>query len=381
MKIAYFIFLGFVVILMLFSVTTYINFKQAERVNENSDFVSKSTTILRQGNRFQRNVLNMVSGLRGFLITGENYFVQAYDSAAAENEAILKELSLLIDDSLQRNNFTVIRQFNDQWVHQFAQPLIEAKRMEGSSDSSKLVFNRMYREKMLSGEERRIQSQLQSRFRLFTNYEYDLRDRQGKTLIASIEQTRNISFALSSDPNPGAKLEGPDSFLRYSLASLPEGEVSFIARRVKPGDSSFNGQTKVLTIQEGTSDFNSNPFRVRVEKRPPSEGGKMVFQFASQGNAGNAVETGGLTWVDLRPYYFKLEWRAGTARLRVFSGENETAPQLVDLSTTYTAPYAAGTPNVIIGSLLNDSLRDIRVSRLYIGPFPRPVALGSALTP
>lgn len=195
------------------------------------------------------------------------------------------------------------------------------------------------------------------------------------------DQRRNVAFALSSDPNPGAKLEGPDSFLRYSLTSLPEGEVSFIARRVKPGDSSFNGQTKVLSIQEGTSDFNSNPFRVRVEKRPPSEGGKMVFQFASQGNAGNAVETGGLTWVDLRPYYFKLEWRAGTARLRVFSGENETAPQLVDLSTTYTTPYAAGTPNVIIGSLLNDSLRDIRVSRLYIGPFPRPVSLGSALTP
>lgn len=194
------------------------------------------------------------------------------------------------------------------------------------------------------------------------------------------DQVRNVSYALSGDPNPGAKLEGPDSFLRYAIAPIPEGEVSFIARRVKPGDNSFNGQIKMISLQDGTGDFNSNAFRVRVEKRPPGEGGKMVFQFVSQNNAPNAVETGGLGWQDNRPYFFKLEWRSGTARLRVFSGENDSSAVFVDLSSSYTAPFNAGNPNVIIGSLMGDSLRDFRVSRLYISPFPRPVSLGSALT-
>ena len=194
------------------------------------------------------------------------------------------------------------------------------------------------------------------------------------------DQVRNITYALTGDANPGAKLEGPDSFLRYAVGALPEGEVSFIARRVKPGDSSFNGQVKVLSMQDGTGDFNSNPFRVRVEKRPPGEGGKVVFQVASQNNVAGQVESGGISWEDHRPYFFKLEWRAGTARLRVFFGENDGAPAIVDLTNSYTAPYNASNPNIIIGSLMGDSLRDIRVSRLYISPFPRPVSLGSALT-
>ena len=89
MKISYFIFFSFLFILLLFSITTYINFKQSEEVRENSEWVNKSTTIIRNSNRFQRNILNMISGLRGYLFTGENYFIQAYDSAKAENETIL----------------------------------------------------------------------------------------------------------------------------------------------------------------------------------------------------------------------------------------------------------------------------------------------------
>jgi hypothetical protein len=186
------------------------------------------------------------------------------------------------------------------------------------------------------------------------------------------DQTRNVSWAYEGDPNPGVKLEAPDSYVRYAMAPLNEGEVSFIARRVKPG--SYYG--KILSMQDGTGDFNSNGFRVRVEKRPPSESGKIVFQFGSQNNIPSQVETSGLGWVDNSPYFFKLEWRGGTARLRVFSGENESAPGFADVSTSYTAPWNAPNPNIIIGSLGGDSHWDIRVSRLYIGPYARPMSVG-----
>lgn len=191
----------------------------------------------------------------------------------------------------------------------------------------------------------------------------------GKTLA---DQTRDITYAYSGDANPGAKLEAPDAYIRYALSPIPEGEVSFIARRVKPG--SYYG--KILSMQDGTGDFNSNGYRVRVEKRPPSESGKIVFQFGSQNNVPAAVETSGLGWQDNRPYFFKLEWRGGTARLRVFSGENESAPVFADVSSTYTAPWNAPNPNVVIGSLAGDSHWDIRVSKLYIGPYARPMPLG-----
>src|SRR5690606_28992081 len=99
MKISYLIFFSFLFILLLFSITTYINFQQSEEVRENSEWVDNSTTIIRNSNRFQRNILNMISGLRGYLFTGENYFIQSYDSAKSENETILTELATLVPDS------------------------------------------------------------------------------------------------------------------------------------------------------------------------------------------------------------------------------------------------------------------------------------------
>src|SRR5690349_286609 len=99
MKISSLILLGFLMVLVLFTITTSINFRQAEKVNENSEFFAKSTTTVRHGNRFQRNILGMISGLRGYLFTGELTFLQSYDSAVQENEIILNELETITADN------------------------------------------------------------------------------------------------------------------------------------------------------------------------------------------------------------------------------------------------------------------------------------------
>jgi signal transduction histidine kinase len=199
MKISYFIFLSFLVILVMFSITTFINFKQTEKVNENSEWFSQSTTIARQNNRFQRNIVNMVSGLRGFLITGEDYFLQAYDSAEMENQNILKELNEIIPDtSSQKRRLEKISQLNSQWLNEFSRPLIAAKKSAAASDSSLLAFDKLYREKVGAPNERNVTRALQAQLRDFANYEYDLRDSRKNALSKSIEKTRLITFYLNT---------------------------------------------------------------------------------------------------------------------------------------------------------------------------------------
>src|SRR5688500_13571539 len=121
MKISVFIFIGFLVILVMFSITTYINFELANDVNENSKWLEKSTTVVRNGNRFQRNVLNMVSHVRGYIFTGEKYFIRAYDSAYIENEALIKELAPLIspEHKVQQELLQKVDQTNTEWVTHF----------------------------------------------------------------------------------------------------------------------------------------------------------------------------------------------------------------------------------------------------------------------
>jgi signal transduction histidine kinase len=199
MKISYLIFFSFLFILLLFSTTTYINFEQSEEVRENSEWVERSTTIIRSSNRFQRNILNMISGLRGYLFSGENYFIQAYDSAKVENETILTELSSLIPDSSKQTVILrEIQNINNQWLTNFSLPLIEAKKQAGDSDSSLVSFNKLYREKQAAGSERSLNRQLQDRIRAFLNNEYDSRETRMKLLDESVQQTRNISFYLTT---------------------------------------------------------------------------------------------------------------------------------------------------------------------------------------
>lgn len=198
MKISYIILLSFLFILVLFSITTYINFKQAELVNVNSEEFERSSVIVRHSNRFQRNFLNMVSGLRGFLLTNEEFFIQTYDSAVMENEQILHELGLLVPNgSDQKILLAEINQLNKYWIDEFAIPLLEAKKNITLSDSSKTAFNQLYRRKITNDLEKDVQRSLQRKFADFSNFEYSFRNLRKEVLTASIQHTKKVSLYLT----------------------------------------------------------------------------------------------------------------------------------------------------------------------------------------
>lgn len=198
MKISHIILISFLFILLLFSITTYINYKQSELVSENAEKFAQSSIIVRHSNRFQRNFLNMVSGLRGYLLTNEDFFIQTYDSAILENQKILAELAALVDDdSDQKILLDDIHELNKYWVNEFAIPLLEAKRKTALSDSSKNAFNTLYKSKLVNGLEKDVQRSLQKKFSDFTNYEYGFRDSQKEMLTTTTRNTKSISFYLT----------------------------------------------------------------------------------------------------------------------------------------------------------------------------------------
>ncbi|MEJ7645710.1 MAG: ATP-binding protein [Chryseolinea sp.] len=198
MKISSLILSGFFLILALFSFTTYINYLQSDKINDTSEKTAVSTTIIRQSNRFQRNILSMVSGLRGYLLTNESSFNQSYDSAVVENSEILHELSgLVAENTAQKALLSDIETLHLRWVHEFSEPLVIAKEAALLSDSGAVRFSKLYREKLSANIEKDIQQGLQRKFKQFTNLEYNERDLQKNTLTASVEQTRRISFFLT----------------------------------------------------------------------------------------------------------------------------------------------------------------------------------------
>ncbi len=198
MKISYTILLGFLIILLLFATTTYINYRQSEQIDASNEVLIRSSTILKHSNRFQRNILNMVSGLRGYLLTNEGFFLQSYDSAMLENDQILEELAMLITDTTTQGRLLIdINTLNESWIEELAKPLITARQHAGDSDSSMRAFNALYHTKLVTGKERNINRTLQGKFKAFSNYEYAARDHQREILNATVSRTGLISFYLT----------------------------------------------------------------------------------------------------------------------------------------------------------------------------------------
>ncbi|TWV98964.1 ATP-binding protein [Chitinophaga pinensis] len=198
MKISHYIFLGFVSVLILFSITTFVNFSLSNAVTENNAYFTRSTNLVRNSSRFQRNVLTMVNGLRGYLLTGEKSFVEAYDTANIENELILKELSSMLTDTLQIDMLRQIKELNDQWTEEYTDPLKQAKMSASISRQHLDTFNMIYKEKFVSGHEQAIQAALQDKFKTFSAYEYARRDDRKEELAASVINTNILSLLLTS---------------------------------------------------------------------------------------------------------------------------------------------------------------------------------------
>ncbi len=197
MKIAYYIFFGFLLILLLFATTTYINFRLSATVNANTEYLSTSTEIIRYSGRFQRNILNMVSGLRGYLLTGERSFIESYDASNAENDTILVELTALVSDTLQNQLLMEIRDLNDEWTEEYTDPLRKAKMLSTVSDSNLKAFNDFYRQKFITGDEKAIQAKLQQKFKAFSTLEYNVRQGRKAQLTELVERTKALSFWLT----------------------------------------------------------------------------------------------------------------------------------------------------------------------------------------
>lgn len=198
MKISNIILFSFFIILLLFSITTYLNYALADLTNENTEVFERSSLVVRHSNRFQRNFLNMVSGLRGYLLTTEGFFIQSYDSAVQENEDILKELAILVPEHTQQQDLLRdIRQLHSYWIQNFAVPLLEARKNTQRSDSTQRAFDRLYRVKLVDGLEKDVQASLQRKFSQFINFEYRLRESAREELQESVRYTKTVTISLT----------------------------------------------------------------------------------------------------------------------------------------------------------------------------------------
>jgi signal transduction histidine kinase len=197
MKISNYILLGFLIIIVLFSITTFINFRLANAVDVHAEYLARSAQVIRNSARYQRNVLAIMNGVRSYLFTREPSYFENTDSGVAENDAILQQLAATTRDQRQKGFLEAIKELNNQLANNYVTPVRTARLRLNTNDTSAITFTTLYNDVFSGTADQDLLNFLQLRIRDFTNREYELRDVQNQRLVSSVRRTRQISIVLT----------------------------------------------------------------------------------------------------------------------------------------------------------------------------------------
>ncbi|MDQ6656333.1 MAG: CHASE3 domain-containing protein [Verrucomicrobiota bacterium] len=92
------------------------------------EWAAQSAQILDLLPKLQRSVVEMQKEKRGYLLTGDNNFVEGYKRATAAFNSYHGYLSILVANNPEQGLLTQIRRDVEQWMNDVSQPEIDARR-------------------------------------------------------------------------------------------------------------------------------------------------------------------------------------------------------------------------------------------------------------
>ncbi|PSR53383.1 histidine kinase [Adhaeribacter arboris] len=201
MKLSTRIFAGFVIISFIFTLVIYINFQLSEEVLENSQWVSHSQTVVRASSALQRNIVDMETGMRGFLLTGNEIFLEPYYAAKKQIPAMFSNLETLVKNSpVQIRQVQQIKNTHNRWVTTFTEALITQKRnqtLENDQLKNTGLQNLKNADNAMNSSGKKMMDSMRSMFIGLNAIENQVREARLTRLRNSINNTRLLSTVIT----------------------------------------------------------------------------------------------------------------------------------------------------------------------------------------
>lgn len=127
--------------------------------------VEKTDEVISQANETQRLLLEMETGMRGYIIAGKPEFLEPYTSASQSINPALDELGLLVSDNpSQTNRVNAVRSQYGSWMG-YAQDVIALRAVGGE-----------YEPRVSGGEGKRLMDSMRAQFTALIETEETLRN-------------------------------------------------------------------------------------------------------------------------------------------------------------------------------------------------------------
>ncbi len=188
MKLSTQILLAFTVIILLSVAESYTNYMLSQKMQRNSEFLSRSEAIIRNSNKTHKVIIDMQSSFRGYLLTDDKTFLDAYYTGIKSVPKFIGELrSLVKNEPVQRSIVDSIGKIHLEWVD-YSSQLINSRR--SSSES----YQRLFETKLKKQVGKKMNDQIAQKFIRFDRIEYASRKYHRAVLMSSTKTTHTISL-------------------------------------------------------------------------------------------------------------------------------------------------------------------------------------------
>jgi len=120
--------LGAVVPMMLFVGLAWVSMDSLKNAQTDEDWVEHTQEVLGLASHLEKLLVDLETGERGYIITGETSFLEPYKNAREQiNQAFNKLQLLIIDDPGQANRVKKVYQLKEQWLGDVAEKIIKVR--------------------------------------------------------------------------------------------------------------------------------------------------------------------------------------------------------------------------------------------------------------
>ncbi|WP_127510155.1 CHASE3 domain-containing protein [Paenibacillus humicus] len=119
---------GYAVILICLAISIFVVFNQLDKVQQETNYItSHDIEVHNLTNKIEKNVLDMETGQRGFIVTGEDNYLEPYRNGFSQWQTNYDSLMALISDNpLQMKTLESIRSVIEEWLA-ITMPVIDSK--------------------------------------------------------------------------------------------------------------------------------------------------------------------------------------------------------------------------------------------------------------
>ncbi|WP_066833214.1 ATP-binding protein [Rufibacter ruber] len=198
MKIITTIHLAIGFILAMFCIVTFGYIKQTQRVQKSVEAVLATSDVIREGESAQKMLLDLETGMRGYLLTGRQTFLSPYNKGQVIFARTVRRLDSLTEAYPSQNQLVhLIEQDAQEWIINFSEPLIAARAKVHLSSSHKQYYDSLFNATAQKAKGKLIIDRARKKFELIEAEEEIIKRAKVREMNDSLMQTNDIALGLT----------------------------------------------------------------------------------------------------------------------------------------------------------------------------------------